>query len=81
MSVLRVFRIALKVLGRNKMCTSLRMLEMIIGVAAVITMVGLGQGAQQEIEIQIQAAGTNMITVRAGGSTAHADRRRRALHL
>ena len=31
-------------------------------------MLALGQGAQQEIEIQIQAAGTNMITVRAGSS-------------
>ena len=66
MSVLMVFRIALKALGRNKMRTSLTMLGMIIGVAAVITMVALGQGAQQEIETQIQAAGTNLITVRAG---------------
>ena len=65
MSVLVVFRVALKALARNKMRTSLTMLGMIIGVAAVITMVALGQGAQQEIETQIQAAGTN-ITVRAG---------------
>lgn len=61
-----VFRVALKALGRNKMRTCLTMLGMIIGVAAVITMVALGQGAQQEIEKQIQAAGTNMIMVRAG---------------
>ena len=66
MSLLMVLRVALKALGHNKMRTSLTMLGMIIGVAAVITMVALGRGAQQEIEQQIQAAGTNMISVRAG---------------
>ena len=66
MSALMVLRIALKALGRNKMRTGLTMLGMIIGVAAVITMVALGRGAQQEIETQIQSAGTNMIMVRAG---------------
>ncbi len=61
-----VFRIALKALARNKMRTALTMLGMIIGVAAVITMVALGTGAQASIESQIQAAGTNMIMVSAG---------------
>jgi len=42
------------------------MLGMIIGVAAVITMVALGRGAQSEIESQVQSAGTNVIIVRAG---------------
>jgi putative ABC transport system permease protein len=59
-------RIALKALGRNKMRTALTMLGMIIGVAAVITMVALGTGAQTSIEAQIQSAGTNMIIVSAG---------------
>src|SRR6266571_1583942 len=66
MSVLMVFRIAFKALGRNKMRTALTMLGMIIGVAAVITMVALGTGAQTSIEAQIQSAGTNMIQVSAG---------------
>ncbi len=66
MSIIMVLRVALKALGRNKMRTSLTMLGMIIGVAAVITMVALGRGAQEEIEQQIQAAGTNMIMIRAG---------------
>jgi putative ABC transport system permease protein len=69
MSVLMVFRIALKALGRNKMRTALTMLGMIIGVAAVITMVALGTGAQSSIESQIQSAGTNMIIVMAGNFT------------
>ena len=63
------FRIALKALGRNKMRTGLTMLGMIIGVAAVITLVALGNGAQSAIEDQIKSAGTNMITVNAGNFT------------
>jgi putative ABC transport system permease protein len=59
-------RIALKALGRNKLRTSLTMLGMIIGVAAVITMVALGTGAQTQIEDQVKSAGTNMILVNAG---------------
>jgi len=66
MSFLMVLRIAFKALARNKMRTALTMLGMIIGVAAVITMVALGTGAQSSIETQIQSAGTNMIMVSAG---------------
>ena len=66
MSVLMILRIAFKALGRNKMRTALTMLGMIIGVAAVITMVALGTGAQTSIEAQIQSAGTNMIMVNSG---------------
>jgi putative ABC transport system permease protein len=70
MSILMIFRIALKALGRNKMRTALTMLGMIIGVAAVITMVALGTGAQTSIEAQIQSAGTNVIIVSAGNFAA-----------
>jgi putative ABC transport system permease protein len=66
MSILMTLRIALKALGTNKLRTSLTMLGMIIGVAAVITMVALGTGAQSEIEDQVRSAGTNMILVNAG---------------
>jgi putative ABC transport system permease protein len=66
MSFLMILRIALKALNRNKMRTALTMLGMIIGVAAVITMVALGTGAQSSIEAQIQSAGTNMVMVSAG---------------
>ena len=69
MSVLMIFRIALKALGRNKMRTALTMLGMIIGVAAVITMVALGTGAQSSIDAQIQTMGTNTIQVMAGNFT------------
>ncbi|HXH06669.1 MAG TPA: ABC transporter permease [Vicinamibacterales bacterium] len=66
MSLIVTLRIALSALGRNKMRSALTMLGIIIGVAAVITMIGLGRGAQQAIEDQIRAAGTNLITVSAG---------------
>jgi putative ABC transport system permease protein len=69
MSLLMVFRIALKALGRNKMRTALTMLGMIIGVGAVITVVALGNGAQAAIEEQIRGAGTNMITIFPGNVT------------
>jgi putative ABC transport system permease protein len=64
------FRIAFKALGRNKLRTGLTMLGMIIGVAAVITLVAMGRGAQSAIEDQIKGAGTNMITVSAGNFTS-----------
>jgi len=66
MTLFVILRVALKALARNKMRTALTMLGMIIGVAAVITMVALGNGAQQAIEEQVRSAGTNLITVRAG---------------
>jgi putative ABC transport system permease protein len=70
MSILMILRIAFKALGRNKMRTALTMLGMIIGVAAVITMVALGTGAQSSIEAQIQSAGSNLIIVSAGNFMA-----------
>ena len=69
MSVVMIVRIAIKALNRNKMRTALTMLGMIIGVAAVITMVALGTGAQSSIDAQIQSAGTNTIIVSAGNFT------------
>ena len=62
-------RIALKALARNKLRTALTMLGMIIGVSAVITLVALGAGAQAQIEAQIRAGGTNMVTISAGNFT------------
>jgi putative ABC transport system permease protein len=69
MSPVMTTRIAMKALARNKMRTALTMLGMIIGVSAVITLVALGAGAQAQIEAQIRAGGTNMVTVSAGNFT------------
>jgi ABC-type antimicrobial peptide transport system permease subunit len=63
------FRIALRALNRNKLRTGLTMLGMIIGVAAVITMVALGNGAQASVEQEVKSAGTNLVMVTAGNYT------------
>ena len=61
--------LAVKALRRNAMRTALTALGMIIGVAAVIVMVAIGNGAQASIESQIRSAGTNIVTVSAGSSS------------
>jgi len=63
MSVLGIIRIALKSLARNKTRTFLTMLGIIIGVAAVITMLAIGQGAKKIVEDQVNSMGTNVIMV------------------
>src|SRR4030095_11639247 len=70
MSLLMTIRIAFKALNRNKLRTALTMLGMIIGVAAVIAMVALGNGAKTQIEEAIKAQGTNLITIMPGSFTA-----------
>ncbi len=52
----------------NKLRAFLTMLGIVIGVAAVITMVALGTGAQRAVEEQIQALGTDILSVYAGQS-------------
>jgi len=61
-----VIRVALAAINANKMRSLLTMLGIVIGVAAVITMVALGTGAQRAVQDQIDALGTNVLTVRAG---------------
>ncbi len=63
MSILGIIRIALKSLKRNKTRTFLTMLGVIIGVAAVITMLAIGEGAKKIVEDQINSMGTNVIMI------------------
>src|SRR3977135_2040323 len=67
--LLTSIRLAIRGLNRNKLRTILTMLGMIIGVAAVMTMVALGNGAQQSVEQDVRSAGTKLIHVNAGNST------------
>jgi putative ABC transport system permease protein len=62
-------QIALRALNRNRLRTTLTMLGVIIGVAAVIAMVALGSGARGSIETSLKSAGTNIIQVSAGNFT------------
>ena len=59
-------KIAGRALRRNKLRTLLTMLGMIIGVGAVIAMVGIGNGAKSQIEAQIASMGQNVILVWSG---------------
>ena len=59
-------RIALRALKTNRMRSALTMLGIIIGVAAVIAMVGVGSGATARIQDQIQSIGSNLIIVLPG---------------
>ena len=69
MDLLAIIRIAMRALGRNKMRSILTMLGIIIGVGAVIAMLGVGQGARQTVQEQIQAMGSNLLFVGAGTVT------------
>src|SRR5512146_535930 len=66
MDVVSILKIACRALARNKMRSVLTMLGMIIGVGGVIAMVGLGQGAQEQVQAQIAAMGSNMLFVLPG---------------
>ncbi|MGH7559221.1 MAG: ABC transporter permease [Gemmatimonadota bacterium] len=66
MLVLEIIRVALDSLRANKLRSFLTMLGIIIGVAAVITMLALGSGAQRAVQEQIAQLGTNVLTIRPG---------------
>ncbi|HEY2574574.1 MAG TPA: ABC transporter permease [Verrucomicrobiaceae bacterium] len=70
MRTLATFLIALRALRRNKMRSMLTALGIIIGVAAVIAMVSIGNGASSVVEAQIASLGQNVILVFAGSSTS-----------
>jgi putative ABC transport system permease protein len=71
MKLLRMtLRAALRALRRNKMRSVLTMLGIIIGVAAVIAMVSIGQGADAAVQEQIRSLGTDMLMVVPGATTA-----------
>ncbi|RME82916.1 MAG: FtsX-like permease family protein [Caldilineae bacterium] len=66
MSVVESFRIALRALAANKMRSILTMLGIIIGVAAVIALMSVGQGVQQLVTEELQNAGSNLLFVVPG---------------
>ena len=66
-------KLAVRSLNRNRMRTLLTMLGIIIGVAAVLTMVALGTGARASVEGEVSSAGTNIIFVRSGNYTRGGD--------
>jgi putative ABC transport system permease protein len=70
MRFLLIFKVAYKALGRNKMRSVLTTLGIIIGVGAVIAMVGIGEGAKKMVNEQIASLGDNLVTVHPGSHVA-----------
>jgi putative ABC transport system permease protein len=66
MSMLEVFRVAIRALLRNKTRSVLTALGIIIGVAAVIAMVAIGAGARASVEETFASMGTNMLIIMPG---------------
>jgi macrolide transport system ATP-binding/permease protein len=60
-----------RAIKRNKLRAALTMLGIFIGVAAVITMVAVGDGARSSVEAQINSLGTNLLIVVPGATTAN----------
>src|SRR5204862_543005 len=69
---LMTLRIALRALGRNKVRSALTMLGVIIGVAAVIAMVAIGQGATHMVQKQIESMGQNLLMIFPGSTSSGA---------
>ncbi len=66
MLFLEIVMVAMAAVRANVLRSVLTTLGIVIGIAAVITMVALGEGAQQQVEEQINRMGTSILTVRPG---------------
>ena len=64
------FNVAFRALRRNKLRSVLTALGIIIGVGAVIAMVGIGNGAKAQVEAQIASLGQNVILIFSGSTTS-----------
>ncbi len=70
MNLLSILFEAWRAMGQNKLRTGLTMLGMIIGVGAVVVMLGIGQGARTTINESIKSMGSNLFIVLSGASTS-----------
>jgi len=70
MNAIAALRLALRALATNLLRSVLTMLGIIIGVAAVITMIAVGSGAQERVAEQMQSLGSNIMLVMPGTQTA-----------
>ena len=70
MNALVIIRTAISSLGANKLRAGLTLLGIVIGVAAVITLMSIGRGVQATITERIQALGTNLLFVRPGETSS-----------
>jgi putative ABC transport system permease protein len=66
MTIFETIFVAVRSLGANKLRAALTVLGIVVGVAAVISLISVGQGAKQQITANIQNLGTNLLFVRPG---------------
>ena len=66
MNILNLFKVSIRAVANNKMRSFLSMLGIIIGVAAVIIMMSIGQGSKESIRAELSTMGTNLINIRPG---------------
>lgn len=66
MNILNLFKVSIRAVANNKMRSFLSMLGIIIGVAAVIIMMSIGQGSKESIRAELTTMGTNLINIRPG---------------
>jgi len=72
MSILELIRLALSRLRTSRLRAALTMLGVIIGVASVVALVGVGQGTTSNITSRLSSLGTNLLTISpSGNSTSH----------
>ncbi len=69
MNILNLFKVSFRAVAANKMRSFLSMLGIIIGVAAVIIMMSIGQGSKESIRKELSTMGTNLLTIRPGADT------------
>jgi putative ABC transport system permease protein len=70
MNVVETFRTGIEAVVTHRLRSSLTVLGIMIGIAAVILTVGLGEGAQNQISSQISSLGTNLLTISPGSTTS-----------
>ena len=66
MNILNLLKVSIMAVSNNKMRSFLSMLGIIIGVAAVIIMMSIGQGSKESIRKELSTMGTNLINIRPG---------------
>ncbi|MSS72488.1 MAG: FtsX-like permease family protein [Candidatus Latescibacteria bacterium] len=70
MIYLRVLRTAVRAIGRNKLRSALTLLGIIIGVMAVISVVGISMGVREMIESQVSSLGSNVLMIFPGSTSS-----------
>lgn len=68
MKIISLIKVALKNIISNKLRSCLTMLGLIIGIASVIVLVGIGNGASNNVNSQVQGLGTDILTIKIASS-------------